>query len=1163
MKTKIYSLFLTLIVNIGTLFASTKIGNVWYNLNANTKTAEVVLGYAGCYSGNVVIPSTVTSGSMTYNVTSIGQSALLNCTNVTSIVIGDNVTNIGYGAFSGCTNLTSVTIGKSVSTLPMVLFQNCSKLTTICWNAVNFPDFQSSSNNPLPTTLTSFTFGNEVKHIPANLCANMSNLTAVNISNSVISIGKEAFTNCPNMISLTIGNGVREIEENAFSNCSSLTSILIPENITYIGSNAFDNCTNLSTVTWNARNCANYVSASKMPFSSCSNITSFTFGNTVENIPDYCCYSLGLNGIISIPDGVTYIGNYAFAHCTGLTSVTIPNSVVCIGSGAFYGCSGLTSATIGNGITEIGGYAFGNCSSLLSASIPDGVTNLGDGAFNACASLTSIYIGTGVASIGPNTFTGCNSLTSISIGHSTEVDYYTFQSSNISEIHFLGSIEEWCNWSSENKANIAYDYALYVGENLITDLVIPSSLNIISGGSFRGCNSLTSIEIPGNVTSIGEQAFVGCSNLTSINVAENNPNYSSIDGVLFNKDKTILLQYPTGKQGEYTIPNSVESIGNNAFYNCSGLTSVALGNNVTSIGDYAFNMCWELSSITFPNTITNIGQYAFFNCINLDSISIPSSVTSVGTGAFTWCDNLVYIYINSNAIVNHNVTNYFGRQVKEYVLGDSITSIGESAFNSCDNLTSITIGCNVSYIHYTAFYHCDKLTSLTINSEEALNNYLDDIIGKDKLTNCVIGDSIKWIRDNLFRNYSNLASITIPNSVTEVGKFAFYGCNSLPIENNIRYADTYAIEAIDKTQTEYTLKRNTRFIGESAFQNCSNLSSIVLPNSVIYIGDSAYMNCNLTSLILSDSLRHIGNCAFRAATKFSSDEPFILSLPESLTYIGSYAFFCCWHLQSLKIPNAVTKIGRTAFAGCSNLEYVSLPASLLDLGAEVFYSCSNIKSVICNAEIPPTMGGNINNDYNQIVFFLVDCEEVPLFVPAESIEAYKEAYQWEEFTHIYPIEYADEINTSEVTATANEDNSVTVEWPIIEDAVIYTIEIKKNGELVCTLEFNEEGQLISKVFAMPSRNGNRQTKSATQTANGWEYTIDGLDSGTEYTYTITAKKGDDTEVFTQTITFSTLSHEGIENIETNGDNTTKIIHNGQIYILRGDKTYTIQGQEVK
>jgi len=256
-------------------------------------------------------------------------------------------------------------------------------------------------------------------------------------------------------------------------------------------------------------------------------------------------------------------------------------------------------------------------------------------------------------------------------------------------------------------------------------------------------------------------------------------------------------------------------------------------------------------------------------------------------------------------------------------------------------------------------------------------------------------------------------------------------------------------------------------------------------------------------------------------------------------------------------------IGQAAFGGCHNLAYLSIPASLNSISGEAFFGCTGLKSVTCWATTPPFMEGSDDNVNYHTVFTSVDCDKVPLFVPKESIEEYKTAYQWEEFTHIYPIEYADEINTSEVTATANEDNSVTVEWPIIEDAVIYTIEIKKNGELVCTLEFNEDGQLISKVFAIPSRNGNRQTKSAAQTANGWQYTIDGLDSGTEYTYTITAKKADDTEAFTQTITFSTLLHEAIETIETNGGNMTKILHDGQIYILRGDKIYTIQGQEVK
>ena len=258
--------------------------------------------------------------------------------------------------------------------------------------------------------------------------------------------------------------------------------------------------------------------------------------------------------------------------------------VTSIGNNAFWYCSSLTSIEIPDSVTSIGSSAFFGCSSLTSVEIPDSVTSIGSSAFRDCSSLTSVVIPDSVTSIGSSAFHNCSSLTSIEIG---------------------------------------------------------DSVTSIGNYAFIGCSSLTSIEILDSVTSIGEGAFVYCSSLTSIMVSENNANYYSLNGNLYSKDKTILIQYTIGKTDKhFTIPDSVTSIGDDAFSGCESLTSIEIPDSVTSIGEGAFVYCSSLTSIVIPDSVTSIGHYAFQNCRSLTSIEIPNSVTSIGVWAFWDCSSL-------------------------------------------------------------------------------------------------------------------------------------------------------------------------------------------------------------------------------------------------------------------------------------------------------------------------------------------------------------------------------------------------------------------------------------------------------------------------------------------------------------------------------------------
>ena len=466
---------------------------------------------------------------------------------------------------------------------------------------------------------------------------------------AVTTIGTNAFYQCTNLTSVTIPNSVTNIEDYAFYNCFSLTNVTIPGSVTDIGDWAF----------------------------AYTSLSSITIGTNVNNIGDYAFFGCGLTSV-TIPNSVTSIGEEAFWHC-GLTNVTIGSGVTSIGDGAFGDCNSLTGITVSASNTafmSVAGVLFNQSQTTLidypegkagtSYTIPNTVSNIGDYAFYSCG-LTNVTIGTNVTSIGDYAFYGCG-LINVMIG--------------------------------SNVTNIG-DYAFY------------------------GCFGLTNVTIPGSVTSIGDGAFGGCFGLTAITVNTNNLAYISVNGVLFNKTQTTLIQYPEGKAGtSYTIPNSVANVGDYAFYNCD-LTSVTIPNSVTNIGNFVFEFCFWLTNVTIGNSVTSIGVQAFWNC-GLTNVTIGSGVTNIGLVAFGGCFGLTAITVNTNNLAYISVNGVLfnktqttliqcpGAKFGSYSVPNSVTSIGEQAFAGCENLTSVTIPGSVTNIGFGAFAFCYSLTSVTI-----------------------------------------------------------------------------------------------------------------------------------------------------------------------------------------------------------------------------------------------------------------------------------------------------------------------------------------------------------------------------------------------------------------------------------------------------------------
>ncbi len=389
---------------------------------------------------------------------------------------------------------------------------------------------------------------------------NADTLKCATILDDVTSIGERAFWGCSSLESVTIPDSVVSIGTYAFQSCTSLTSVTIGNGVTSIGGSAFCGCSSLESVTI-PDSVTNIRSGA---FDSCASLESVTIGNSV-----------------------VCIEQYTFMQCSSLKSVTIPDSVTSIENYAFYGCKSLTSVTIGNSVVSIGQYAFKNCFSLESVTIPDSVVSIGKSAFSGCNSLTSVTIPGKVKNIATSTFYNCKSLTSVTIPDSV---------TSIGDSAF-------CECTS------------------LESVTIPSSVNKIGVSAFEHCSSLTNVTIPDSVTSIGDNAFERCISLTDFDVDIENKYYSGYNGILFNKDKTVLICYPAKKaDASYLIPDSVTSIKQYAFDYCTSLESVTIGNSVTSIGNYTFRYCTSLTSVTIPDSVTSVETSAFYKCTSLTTI---------------------------------------------------------------------------------------------------------------------------------------------------------------------------------------------------------------------------------------------------------------------------------------------------------------------------------------------------------------------------------------------------------------------------------------------------------------------------------------------------------------------------------------------------------------
>ena len=947
-------------------------------------------------------------------LTSIGQNAFSGCSSLTSIEIPAGVNSIAYGAFEECSNLTSIEIPSEVTSIGISAFSGCSNLSTAYYagsieNWFNI-EFEYDNSNPLyygaglyigGEPLTEVVVPESITTIDTQL-RGCTSLTSITIHSGVTSIGDYAFSRCSNLASVTFAEGsqLTSIGSSAFRDCSSLTSIEIPAGVTSIGSYAFSGCSSLTSIEIPA----GVTSIGDYAFSRCSNLASVTFaeGRQLTSIGDYAFYECGNLTSIEIPAGVTSIGDGAFRNCSNLESVTFAegSGLTSIGSSAFRDCGSLTSIEIPAGVTSIGGSAFNGCISLTSIEIPAGVTSIGEYAFYNCSSLRSVTFAEGseLTSIGSGAFEDCGSLTSIEIPAGvTSIGYQAFLGcSNLESVTFA---------EGSQLTSIGGSAFVYCSSLASVTFAEGSQLTGIGSYAFEYCSSLTSIEIPAGVKSIGDTAFYHCYNLNTVYYAgsiedwlniefessTSNPLYYVADlyiggelvtEVVVPESVTTIGYQLTGCANltSITIHSGVTSIGSDAFRYCSNLESVtfAEGSQLTSIGDEAFIGCSSLASVTFAegSELASIGDFAFNGCSSLQSIDIPAGLTSIGNGAFRDCSSLISI---------------------EIPVG--VTNIGSDAFERCYltivyNYSDLEITAGNSDYGYVAYYAEVVLTEDNLANVKDENGYVTYTDGEEVLLlgylgrekDIVIPDGVTRIVDYAFCE-DDIVSVTLPESLTAIGDWAFSGCynlkevynnSSLNItagNNSYGYVAYYAVKVHNSSESESIFDDESGFaivdgvlygyrgsatniiipetvtsIAEYAFYGNTDIISVSIPSGVISIGESAFSGCsNLTSIEIPAGVTSIGYLAFQSCNNLES-VTFAEAEGSQLTDIGSSAFSGCSSLTSIEVPAGVTSIGDYAFYACSNLESVSFAevSQLTSIGRSAFEDCRSLQSI----EIP-------------------------------------------------------------------------------------------------------------------------------------------------------------------------------------------------------------------
>lgn len=750
------------------------------------------------------------------SVMTIEQNAFSNRYGITEIRIGNSVSEIGRNAFYNCNKLKGVTVGNKVRTIGDSAFDNCANLESVHitdlanWFAISF---SNGTSNPV--------------YYAHNLYLNDKLVEDLVVPENITSIGQYAFVGCSTLNSVSIPNGVTDIGISAFDKCERLTGVYI-EDIAKWCVVRFSNET------------SNPLYYAHLLYFNQELMTELIIPGDVENINPFAFYNCNSLISVTIFDDLISIGHHSFSNCKKLTSITIGSNVASIGDGAFENCDGLKSVNIHDisnwcaidFASETSNplfYAhklFVNNELIVELVIPNNVQNIKKFSFCGGAEFKSIIIGNSVTNIDIGAFNGCSSLEHITIpfigsrANVKDTDAYQYPFGYIfGENAYQGGLARYQQFIGESTHYIYHGtyyipaslksvkvtddnirYGAFYNCSMLTSIEIPNDVTIIGGSAFYCCNSLTSIAIPNTVENIGRDAFYGCDNLA----------YSVYGTAQYLGNETnpyiVLIKALPSSTDTYKINESCKIICNNAFKECTSLTSIKIPSNVIRISDSAFYKCENLVHLSFDinSTLKYIDDSTFYECAKLTSITIPNSIEKIGKSAFYNCTRL------------SSVT--FGDYSR-------LIDIGRSAFYRCEKLSSLTVPDSVTRIGQSAFEDCLALKTVYF-SENSVLRYIDD---------------------RAFYGCISLVEVTIPNNVTEIGAYSFAFCEiaTINIPKGVTSIGEYAFCGCDKL-TSVVFDENCQLnrICEGAFSQCTSLTSIIIPNSVTRIDRYAFRSSN-------------------------------------------------------------------------------------------------------------------------------------------------------------------------------------------------------------------------------------------------------------------------------------------------------------------------------
>lgn len=1154
----------------------------------------------------------ITSVTIPEGVTSLGKGAFLGCSNLSSIKLPASLTDLGTYAFASCTSLTSVEIPKNVTIIGEYTFSNCTNLTSVvipssvtylgyeafayCKGLTSFTDYATTPQKRDDPCFTMVTLANATLYVPAESIALYKAYPNWAEFGTIKAIEDESGTEDPCLIAsgtcgenltwelscdsvLTI-SGEGEMwsgEENLGwrQYLSHIRTVILPDGLTAIAPQAFYNCTNLQSV-----NVPNSVHAiGHKAFVGCESLTKPVYNATIfAFMPrNYC-------GAYSIPEGIVSVAAYAFSgvvsNSCGLTGITIPSSVKRLGDEALGApllrkitCSAATPPVCDGNTFMWLNEEFG-VTLAVKDSIPVYVPAESVEAYKAADGWNYFTNIQAIDSEEPSVLTIAEA---IEIGMAldsmaTSEETYTIEGYVINATAFNQTArnQSWYMADDENASSSSFQaYTCYALEGTTKTAVTNGCKVRMTGNLHKYYNKASATytvemkKTPATILSLPQTETISVAQATAIGMALDSMattiEFYTVEGYVINAS---TVNQTTHSQNWYMADD--ENASSSSFqvyrgYTIEGTDTISVQNGykvrVTSYLHKYYNQQTAKYVVEMLNTKATI-----LSRPSIDTITVAQALAigaELAEGASTQKQYVIRGYIS---YVHIPFDSEYGNQ--SFYISDDSTAFAIYNANggfyvyrgkpetgsALPEGTLVEFTCSIKNYNGQNIENAEQNITIKVLREAPECRDLKGSCGENvtwTLNTCEghliisgTGPTVSYSARSVSPfQYFNVQSVTIEEGVSGLGKYFFYGC----------------------TMPTITLPASLDSISVSALNRCPNLTSIEVADGNTHFSsvDGVLFSKDKTTLfrfptgrageyVIPEGTVTIGYGAFNACYEVSS-----VIIPNTVTTLEEAAFYACQSINSIIIPEGVSSIGNVAFTHCSSLSSIIISSSVEHIGDGAFVNCSQLASITNYAVVPQYLDPDGDSVFGGVS---LDCK---LYVPAESVDDYKAADVWKDFYNILPIQ-AEETETNTTVVTPG-TNSADVVWPQVDGAYTYELVIKdKNGNVICTLVFNSNGQLTQIAFNAPARGDAPQKEQSV----GFSFTITGLSSGTAYELTLTAKDSNESTLDTQTLSFTTQSPQGIE--ETNDDaKATKFMRDGQVLILRGDKIYTVTGQEVK